>query len=246
MVTAPPDWIPCARCRHRDGVGLEGPSDEEAAFLTGFKVGRGSLAAGASIEADAARPMLLTLYSGIAVRSALRGPAARGILGVALPGDLVGLETLLTSRGGLRLQALTDVTYCQFDPARWRELIDRPAFAERLARIQALTRLESEERQAAATMLSATGNLCHFVVTLYDALRRRKLARDGAFVFPLNRKQLATALGLTPIHLRRVLATLAERRILEFRDGRVVLHNPARIRTLAGNPQFARGLRPLI
>lgn len=245
-VAAPPDWIPCTKCRHRDGVGFECHSDDDARFLTGFKVGRGALAAGAAIEGSAARPILLTLYSGLALRLATRGPAALGILGVALPGDLVGLDTLLAARGGVRLEALTDITYCQFDPARWRELLERPAFAERLSRIQALARIEAEERQAAATVLGATGNLCHFLLTLYDALRRRKLAREGAFHLPFSRKRLASALGLTPLHLRRVLAGLAEAHVLDFRDGRVTLHNVPRVRALAGNPQFGRNLRPLI
>lgn len=243
---APPDWIPCSQCRHRNGVGFDGHSESDAQFMTGFKIGRGALQTGEWVEGDAARPILLTLYSGWAIRLAKGRPAERGFLGVALPGDLIGLETLFTARGGLRLQALTDITFCQFEPARWRELVDRSSLAERVHRAQALARLEAEERQAAATSLSATGNLCHFVLTLYDALRRRKLAREGSFHLPLNRKQLAAALGLTAIHLRRVLTSLEESGVLTFRDARVTLLNPARVRALAGNPQFGRGLRPLI
>lgn len=86
-IVTPPDWIPCAKCRHRDGVGFESHSDDEAAFLTGFKLGRGLLAAGDAIEGDAARPLLLTLYSGLALRFVTRGSAARSIVAVALPGD---------------------------------------------------------------------------------------------------------------------------------------------------------------
>jgi CRP-like cAMP-binding protein len=246
MQLAPPDWIPCAKCRHRSGVGFQGHSDADAEFLTGFKAGRGTLHAGGTIEGSARRPLLLTLYSGWALRLGRDGPAAGGIVGVALPGDLIGLETLLSARGGLRLQALTDITYCQFDPARWRELLERPSLIERIARIQALARIEAEERQAAATALGAAGNLCHFVLTLYEALRRRKLAREGSFHLPLTRKQLAAALGLTPLHLRRVLGQLAGADVLDFRDGRVSLRDSARARALAGNPQFARNLRPLL
>ncbi len=243
---ASPDWIPCAKCRHRDGVGFEGHSEADAAFLTGFKVGRGTLRAGASIDGDVGRPLLLTLYSGWALRFAGSGRATKGILGVALPGDLVGLETLFTARGGLRLQALTDITFCQFDPVRLREVLERVSLAERLHRIQAIARLEAEERQVAATTLSATGNLCHFVLTLYDALQARKLAREGSFHLPLNRKQLAAALGLTAIHLRRVLANLDAGGVLTFREGRVTLRNPARVRALAGNPRFGRTPRPFL
>ncbi|MDH7974187.1 Crp/Fnr family transcriptional regulator [Sphingomonas sp. AR_OL41] len=245
-VLAPPDWIACAQCRHRDGVGFVGHDDDDAAFMTAFKLGRGTLQAGANIEGDAGQPILLTLYSGWALR--LRQGAATGaaILGIALPGDLIGLETVFIGRGALRLQALTDITYCQFDPARWRELLDRPALAERVLRAQALARREAEERQVAATTLSATGNLCHFVLTLHDALRRRKLARDDSFHLPLNRKQLAGALGLTALHLRRVLANLRETGVLELSDGRATLHDLSRLRRLAGNPQFEQDALPLI
>jgi CRP-like cAMP-binding protein len=245
-IMAPPDWISCAKCRHRDGVGFAGHSDDDAAYMTGFKVGRGTLQAGAFIEGDAEQPLLLTLYSGWALRLARGRPTGAGILGVALPGDLIGLGTVFVERGALRLQALTDVTYCQFDPARWRELIDRPALAERIFRAQALARREAEERQMAATTLSATGNLCNFILTLHDALRRRKLAGDGSFHLPLNRKQLAGALGLTALHLRRVLANLRETGVLELSDGRATLHNLPRLRLLAGNPQFEQGALPLI
>lgn len=245
-VMAPPDWISCAKCRHRDGVGFVGHSDNDAAFMTEFKLGRGTLPAGTYIESDTDQPLLLTLYSGWALRLEKGRSTGAGILGVALPGDLIGLETVFVGRGTLRLQALTDVTYCQFDPLRWRELLDRPALAERVLRAQALARREAEERQMAATTLSATGNLCHFILTLHDALRRRKLARDGSFHLPLTRKQLAGVLGLTALHLRRVLSNLRETRVLEVSDGRATLHDLPCLRLLAGNPQFEHDALPLI
>jgi len=241
-----PDWIPCSECRHRSGVGFAGHSDSDAAFMTLFKLGRGSLRAGESIDGDADRPLLLTLYSGWALRLAGGRSSQDGILGITLPGDLVGLETVFANRGALRFQALTDITYCQFNPTRWRELLDRPMLAERLTRIQALARLDAEDRQLAATTLSATGNLCHFLLAIHDALRRRKLAREGSFRLPLNRKQVAAALGLTPLHLRRVLANLERTGVLELREGRATLHDPARARALAGNPRFEREALPLI
>lgn len=214
--------------------------------MTGFKLGRASLRAGAFIEGDADRPLLLTLYSGWALRLAKDHPTAHGILGVTFPGDLVGLETVFIKRGAVRLQALTDITYCQFDPARWRELLVRPTLAERLLRLQAQYRLAAEERQMAATTLSATGNLCHFVLGLHDALRRRKLAPEGSFRLPLNRKQVAAVLGLTAVHLRRVLKALESAGLLEMREGRVTLHDITRLRSLAGNPHFGRSALPLI
>jgi len=241
-----PDWISCAECRHRDGAGFVGHSDGDAEFMTGFKMGRGTLPAGGSIEADGATPVLLTLYSGWALRLGGSRSTKEAILGVVLPGDLVGLDTVLSECGAFRLVALTDVTYCQFNPGRWHELLARPALAERLLRIQTLARAEAEERRMAAAALSATGNLCHLMLTLHNALRRRKLAPEGSFRLPLRRKQLAAALGLSPLHLRRVLADLEKNKVFDLREGRVTLHDLSRLRSLAGNPQFGRSALPLI
>ena len=42
-------------------------------------------------------------------------------------------------------------------------------------------------------------------------------------------------LGLTAVHLNRVLRRLRERGLATFRDGRVAFHDLPRLRTLAGH-----------
>jgi hypothetical protein len=51
----------------------------------------------------------------------------------------------------------------------------------------------------------------------------------------VNQYLLSDALGLTAIHLNRVLRQLRERKLLTFRDGRVVFHDLPRLRQLAGH-----------
>jgi CRP-like cAMP-binding protein len=59
------------------------------------------------------------------------------------------------------------------------------------------------------------------------------LGSDGGFACPLNQYLLADALGLTAIHVNRVLRQLRERGLVTFRDSRVVFHDLAGLRTLA-------------
>ena len=61
------------------------------------------------------------------------------------------------------------------------------------------------------------------------------LGDAGGFACPLNQYVLADALGLTAIHVNRVLRQLRERQLLTFRDGRVVFHDLPRLRQLAGH-----------
>jgi hypothetical protein len=50
---------------------------------------------------------------------------------------------------------------------------------------------------------------------------------------PLNQYLLADALGLTAIHVNRVLRQLRERGLVTFREGSVVFHDLAGLRNLA-------------
>jgi CRP-like cAMP-binding protein len=224
--------IGCAECRHRAGVGFEGLSAAETEFMHRFKLGHEATSAGNWIGAPGA-PFLFTLYSGWALRCRCEddGPRAAGLV---LPGELVGLETVTGAAPNLRVRALTDVTYCRFDPARWRELLAVPSLAERVVRIEAIDRIETEDRLLAAGR-SATANVCHFFLSLYERLAARRLARDDGFGLPLALATIAESLNLTPVHLRRVLRRLDAEGVLHVTGHRVRIANPTRLRILAGS-----------
>jgi DNA-binding transcriptional regulator LsrR (DeoR family) len=59
------------------------------------------------------------------------------------------------------------------------------------------------------------------------------LGSDSGYVCPLNQYLLADALGLTAIHVNRVLRQLRERDLVTFREGRVEFHDLERLRDLA-------------
>jgi CRP-like cAMP-binding protein len=49
------------------------------------------------------------------------------------------------------------------------------------------------------------------------------LARDGQFEFPMTQADLADTLGLTPVHINRVMKALRRDGVLEFRKFVVTL-----------------------
>ena len=59
------------------------------------------------------------------------------------------------------------------------------------------------------------------------------LGSESGFACPLNQYLLADALGLTAIHVNRVLRQLRERGLVTFRDGRVEFHDLESLRDLA-------------
>ena len=60
------------------------------------------------------------------------------------------------------------------------------------------------------------------------------LATKAEFQCPLSQFVLADALGLTAIHVNRVLRELRERGLLVLRKGIVRIHDLNRLRKLAG------------
>jgi CRP-like cAMP-binding protein len=60
------------------------------------------------------------------------------------------------------------------------------------------------------------------------------LATNKEFACPLNQYVLADALGLSAIHVNRVLRQLRERKLMTFKDRKVTILDMGRLKALAG------------
>ena len=93
--------------------------------------------------------------------------------------------------------------------ALWREtLIDAAIFREWIVNVG---------------RRSANRRLAHFILEMRRRIGTAGLARDGQFELPMTQSDLADALGLTPVHINRVMKTLRRDGVLEFRKFVVTL-----------------------
>ena len=60
------------------------------------------------------------------------------------------------------------------------------------------------------------------------------LAKDGGFPLLLTQQDLSDALGLTTVHLNRMLQDLRDSGMVTVKRGHAVVHDPERLRRLAG------------
>ena len=74
----------------------------------------------------------------------------------------------------------------------------------------------------------------YFFMELAERLSLVGLATEAEFDCPLSQFVLADALGLTPIHVNRVLRLLREQELLTLRKGTVRIHDLNALRKLAG------------
>jgi CRP-like cAMP-binding protein len=224
---APARNVPwCDRCALRSGCGFEDFSEEELSFMMNFKLGHGRAWAGEIIvDETVQKPHCYTLFSGWAVRSRLLAGGQRNVLSILLPGDPMGLESALCGTSADVFEAVTDVTFCVFDTARLRAMLNTPGFGNRIVRLLAWENVRMANRLAATAACNARDNLTDLIFDLYLRLERRRMTQGYTFKLPLSQKQLAEVVGLTPVHLHRVLRGLQKDGIFEIEHRTVTIRN---------------------
>ena len=163
------------------------------------------------------------ILSGLAIRHKVTVEGARQIVGVHIPGDFVDLEGTLLKIADHNIQALTrcEVAIVPRDSiidlidkhphvgrAMWADtLIDGSIFREWIVNVG--------RRNSRAAM-------CHLLCEFARRLEVAGLADEYAYELPMNQEQLADALGITPVHVNRVLRELDREGLIERRTKRYI------------------------
>src|SRR5262245_50702228 len=113
---SPSPRIACQSCQLRRKSLFRPLSKGELQFVSAMKRRHIEVAAGATlIEEGAANVAIYTLYEGWAIRYRMLPNGSRQILDFVLPGDLIGLSTVLIGTIGHAVAALTPVSACVLD-----------------------------------------------------------------------------------------------------------------------------------
>jgi CRP-like cAMP-binding protein len=105
-----------------------------------------------------------------------------------------------------------------------------------MALLLATTRNEAMivERLISLGRRTAIERIAHFFLELHDRLLPVGLATSSEFDCPINQYLLADALGLSAIHVNRMLRELREEGLMTFADYKVTFHDSTRLEELAG------------
>ena len=151
----------------------------------------------------------------------------RQILGFLLPGDSVGAlasERPLNRAQARALTRLRLATHPLLDesvsPAPSR--LFGVAIQEERLLVDHIVRLGQQ---------TAFERTIHLLLELHDRLAASGLADNGAFNFPVTQEVLADALGLSIVHVNRVLQRLRREGMIEIKHQRLALLDPTRMRS---------------
>jgi CRP-like cAMP-binding protein len=160
---------------------------------------------------------------------------SRQIISFPIAGDCVGLRSVLLRTADHSFSALTDAVVSPVEGTRLLECITEfPRLGAALMWAASRDEAMVVEHLVNIGRRNAIERTAHFFLELAERLRLVGLATETEFKCPLSQFVLADALGLTAIHVNRVLRQLREQDLLTLRKGSVRIHDLDRLRRLAG------------
>lgn len=156
------------------------------------------------------------LVKGLAYRHKVTVEGARQILSVHIPGDMVDLENTLLTVADHSIQALTECEVAQFNKTDLLELIDRHGELAHAMWVDTLIDGSIfREWIVNVGRRTARAGMAHLLCEFARRLEAAGLGSSEGYELPMTQEQLADALGLTPVHVNRVLKELDAAGLIE-------------------------------
>jgi CRP/FNR family transcriptional regulator, anaerobic regulatory protein len=241
-------FVPCIACQLRQKTLFHQVSDRELDFIASLKSAHVSVAQKSDIvQAGEVGGSLYTLFGGWAFRYKRLPDGKRQILNFLLPGDLIGLESTVFGSIEHSVQTLTPVSLCVLEGRPIKDLFDsHPGLTLHLVRTLVEDQRRADERIVLLGHKSGPERLGYLMLETFDRLRQRGMA-DGTWCpFPVQRQQLADALGLSRTHLIRSLAELDEKGLATISSHTLAVLDRERLAAFSGYKPFERGAKRIL
>lgn len=133
----------------------------------------------------------------------------RQILRFALPGEFLGYRVGPTATHDHSAQALSSTKLCSFPIHQILKQASR--FTALLEAIQAMNQTTMERCHSSMTTIAhkpAEAKVAYLLLTLYTRERSIRQPVDNCIPFPITQEDIGDTLGLTAIHVNRVMQSL--------------------------------------
>jgi CRP-like cAMP-binding protein len=169
------------------------------------------------------------LLEGWAIRTRMLPDGRRQILNILLPGDLIGHCHQDAPVASSTVLTLTRARVC---PAPDRLV---PPTLEQAYRMSVALDEAHDLRQITRLgRMTAHERMLDLFLELYDRLALAGLAQHGSFAMAATQEVLADLLGLTAVHVNRVIQQMRRLGEIDWSRGRLELHDLAAQRDLLG------------
>jgi CRP/FNR family transcriptional regulator len=211
-------------CQWRRSGIFKSASDSDIAAIGRFKKDHLQVPGGRTlVRRDTRQTAFYTLSQGWAYRfTSIDG--GRQIFHFCLPGDLIAIQAPLLGKISYSVQTLTDASLCVFDCGEIETLFDNfPRLGLAIARLVAAEGTLMEVHLATVGRRSAEARVAYILAELYTRLKHRDMVTENTCVLPLTQEHLADALGLSTVHVSRMLRVLSDDGLAKLDRGRLTI-----------------------
>jgi CRP-like cAMP-binding protein len=206
---------------------------DDLAAIESLPITLADLAPDQAIVREGERPhQSCLLLSGFAYRAKTTCDGKRQILSLHIPGEIPDLQSLHLHVMDHDLVALSQATVGFIPHEALRLLItQRPQVAAALWR-ETLIDSSIFREWIVVSRSPAARRVAHLVSELANRLQAIGLSADDSFELPMTQIDLADTLGLTPVHVNRVMQELRKAGLLDFRSQVFKLGDVQRLKEL--------------
>lgn len=188
------------------------------------------------------------LMSGWACSYKILQDGQRQIVDFQIPGDFLGLRSVLLHMSDHSIEPVTEIEVTEVHVS---DLLGAFAQTPRLATavLWAASRDEAMvvEHLVDIGRRDAAERMGHFLLELGSRLTLVGMGSKAGYDCPLTQYLLADAMGLSAVHVNRVLRQLREAGLVTFRDGHVTFDNYERLTEFADfDPTYLDQIGPLL
>ena len=185
-------------------------------------------------EGDKPGPVYVML-EGWACRYKLLPDGGRQITAFLIPGDFCDMHVAVLEQMDHSIATLTPARVAMIPRPQMEEIIDsRPMITQAFWRTQLVDEGVLRAWIVSMGRRDAAERVAHLMCELFLRLSVVGLAGEGTCALPLTQIVIADALGLTPVHVNRVLRGLREAGAMEIDRGQLVINDTARLAQIAG------------
>jgi len=164
--------------------------------------------------------------AGIGISYKLLHDGRRQILGLVMPGDIIGLISGVQHHARFSVTSITEmcIRACPFDKFL-RLCYLRPNWAMAIVWTMVERASTFVEHIVDTGRRSPEERLVHFLLEFYSRLKAIQIADNRTFELPLSQEVIADSLGLSTPHVNRILRRLRTDGLLTIDGRKVTLNN---------------------
>lgn len=211
-------------------------SEDDAKALKSLPIQVKNVDADTNIVREGDRPSVCcVIIKGFACRSKVASTGRRQILSFHIAGDIPDLQSLFLKKMDHDLATISPATLGFVEHSALDRLIGtNPSIARALWRETLIDAAIFREWIVNVGVRPASARMAHLLAELRERMAAVGLANGQEFEFPITQTELGEALGLSAVHVNRVLQAFRAEHVLDLQRNKVRIANVEKVIETSG------------